>query len=79
LVSIIPNNPRAIKKISLDGLPVLSTDNKTFEFTIDSPNEHTVEILVEDSSTNAKTVETFSIYVNRDSIIGRLIIKPDSV
>ncbi|MDD3262729.1 MAG: PKD domain-containing protein [Candidatus Absconditabacteria bacterium] len=79
LISIIPNNPRAIKKISLDGLPILSTDNKNFEFTIDSPNEHIVEILVEDSSTNAKTVETFSIYVNRDSIIGRLIIKPDSV
>jgi hypothetical protein len=79
LISVIPNNPRASKKVVVNDVPVLSSDNRNFEFTINSPNEQNVKIIVEDPSTNAKTEKSFSIYVNRDSIIGRLTVKPDSV
>jgi hypothetical protein len=79
LISVIPNNPRASKKVLVNGVPVLSSDNRSFEFTINSPEEQNVKIIVEDTSTNAKTEKNFSVYVNRDSIIGRLTVKPDSV
>jgi hypothetical protein len=79
LLSVIPNNPRALRKVSLDGVPVLSPDNKVYEFTIDTPAEHVVKILVEDLTTNAKTEKELTIRVNRDAIIGKLLVKPDSV
>lgn len=79
LLSVVPNNPSALRKVSLDGVPILSPDNKVFEFTIDSPIEHRVQILVEDPSSNARTEKTLTIRVNRDAIIGKLLIKPDSV
>ncbi|HCY21052.1 TPA: hypothetical protein DIC40_04330 [Patescibacteria group bacterium] len=79
LISVVPNNTRALRKVSLDGVPVLSPDNKIFEFTIDSPEEHRVQILIEDATTNAKTEKNIVVRVNRDAIIGKLLVKPDSV
>ncbi|HCB51728.1 TPA: hypothetical protein DEP21_04140 [Patescibacteria group bacterium] len=51
LRQILPNNPRATKQVLYDGVPVLSSDDKTFEFKVDTAEDHTITILVEDKTT----------------------------
>jgi hypothetical protein len=80
LLSISPNTPGATKKVLLNWTPVLSSDwNKTFEFAINSSEEQTVSLVVEDPSTSAKSEKNILIGVNRDVIIGKLLVSPDSV
>jgi hypothetical protein len=79
LDQIIPNNPRATKNVFIDGIAILSTDNKLFETTISNPDDHEIKIVVEDKSTQAKSEKIINVKTKRDNIIGRLIVRPDSV
>jgi hypothetical protein len=51
LGQILPDDPNATRTVSFDGKPVLSSDNKTFEFKIEDVNSHTVTILVQNPNT----------------------------
>ena len=79
LWQILPDDPNATRTVSFDGKPVLSSDNKIFEFKVEDVNTHTVTILVQNPNSWAKTEKSFTVSVNRDAIIGKLLIKPDTV
>ncbi len=76
---IIPNPSSVTKKILLDGKSILSTDGNTFEFTIGDSQEHEAILTIEDIPSGAKTAIVIPIKINRQDIIGKLILKPDSV
>jgi hypothetical protein len=50
-------------------MPVLSTDDERYEFTVESADDHNIRILVEDPTTNISSEKQISVSVNRDSII----------
>ena len=76
---ISPNIPSAIKKVLLDGNQIISSDGNTFEFTIDNANAHQATLVVEDKPSGAKTEINIPIRVDRENIIGKLIVTPDTV
>lgn len=77
--SIQPNEPGLVKQLLYDGKPVLSTDGKTFEVTVDTATPHFVTIVVQNPSSGAKSEKKVQIVTKRDPIIWKLIIKPDIV
>jgi len=76
---IIPENTNTTKRIILDGEPILSLDEKTFEIPIDESKIYDLHLVVEDVNRDIKTEEVFIVQVKRDDIIGKIIITPDSV
>lgn len=76
---ITPNIQSATKKVLLDGKPIISSDGNTFEFTIEDSSDHKATIVVEDQPSWAKTEITIPISVDRENIIGKIIVTPDTV
>ena len=73
---ISPNTPTATKRVLLDGKQVISSDQNSFEFTIDDSNNHEVTLIVEDKPSGAKTEIIIPIKVNRADIIGKIVVTP---
>jgi hypothetical protein len=67
--SIQPNEPGLVKQLLYDGKPVLSTDGKTFEVTVDTATPHFVTIVVQNPSSGAKSEKKVQIVTKRDPII----------
>lgn len=76
---ISPNTPTATKRVLLDGKQVISSDQNSFEFTIDDSNNHEVTLIVEDKPSGAKTEIIIPIKVNRADIIGKIVVTPWTV
>lgn len=76
---ILPNPAGLSKKLSLDNKSVLSSDGRVFDCTISDSNNHEIILLVEDSTNEAKTEIILPIRVDREDLIGVLLIKPDTV
>jgi hypothetical protein len=77
--NISPTSPSTSTKLLLDGKQVLSTDGKLFELNIDTNKDHNLILVVEDSVRGTKTEEKITVSVNTEDIIGKLIVKPDTV
>ncbi len=76
---IIPNPTTATKKVLLDGKSILSTDGKSFEFTIEDSSDHEAKLLIEDAPSGAETEINIPIKINRKDIIGKLVVTPSMV
>ncbi len=76
---IIPNDPAATTKVLFDGVQVISTDPTLAEITVDTATDHVISIVVENKATWAKTQQDITVVVNRADIIGKIIVKPDTV
>jgi PKD repeat protein len=63
----------------MDDKAILSTDNKIFEIPVEDSNDHQISIVVEDATRGTRTEEILTVKVNREDIIGKLIITPDTV
>jgi len=77
--SISPTSSTAAKKVLFDGKPVLSSDGKTFEMKIDSSIDHKVSIVIDDAVRWATTEKIVVIKTKKDDIVGKLIVKPDTI
>ena len=76
---ISPVISTATTKVSVDGKQIISTDGKSFEFTIDDSNDHEVKLIVEDTPSGANTEITIPVKIDREDIIGKIIITPSTV
>lgn len=76
---VIPSPVGLTKKVSFDGKSVLSSDGNVFDFTISDSNNHEIILLVEDSTNGAKTEVSLPVRVDREDLIGVLLVKPDTV
>ncbi len=76
---ISPDSTTATKKVLIDGKQIIATDANTFEYTIDNNNDHEAKLIVEDKQSGAKKEISIPIKVNRENIIGKLIVTPDTV
>ncbi|NOZ43913.1 MAG: hypothetical protein GXP45_01995 [bacterium] len=54
-------------------------DDLHYELPIEENKDHTIKIIVEDKNHDMYTEKTFQVKVNRDDIIGKLLITPDTV
>jgi len=79
ITKIVPNTVGLIKKVTLDGNAVLSSDGSTFEVTIQESKDHEVVLLVQDPSRGTKSQEVIPIKIKRDDIVGKLLVSPDTV
>jgi len=77
--SISPQTATLQKKVLVNGEQKLSIDEKTYEINIEDSEEHIVQIIAEDTNRGMKSEETFTIKIKRDDIVGKLLIKPDTV
>lgn len=79
IVNVIPSSPWLSKKVFVDSKPVLSSDGKIFEISLDENKSYEIKILVEDINRNVSSEESFNIDIKRDDIIWKLLVSPDTV
>ncbi len=66
--------------VMYDDKTLLSTDQKTYDMSVESPGNHTITIRVRDKKTGEEqTVKTIQILVQQEQVVGRIVVKPDSV
>ena len=79
LDNITPQTATMTKKVFLDDEPKLSLDDNNFELSLTENKTYQVRIVIEDSNRDMKSEETFSVEIKRDDIVGKLLVKPDTV
>jgi hypothetical protein len=79
ITKVLPDRPGLVKRAILDWKPVLSSDWRTFEFTIDESKEYEIKIIVEDVNHDAKSEQIINVAVKKDDIIWRLLVTPSVV
>lgn len=79
IASVSPNSPTATKKVLYDGNPVISSDGKNWDITVNTSDDHIISIVVDDFTRWAKTQKDLNVKINRSDIIWKLIVKPDTV
>ena len=79
ITKVTPTTAGLTKKVLLDGKQILSSDGATFEATIQDSKDHEISIVVEDASRGATSQETIPITTKRDDIVGKILVKPDTV
>jgi len=77
--NVVPSPAGLTKQLSLDNKSVLSSDGNVFDFTISDSNDHEIIVLVEDSTNGAKTEISIPLRVDREDLIGVLLVQPDTV
>jgi hypothetical protein len=63
----------------MDGKQIISSDPNVFEFTIDDSNDHEATLVIEDVPSGAKTEIIIPIKINRDDVIGKIVVTPGTV
>src|SRR5574344_1548527 len=76
---IIPNPTTATKKLQLDGKQVISATPNVFEFTIDDSADHEAKLLIEDMPSGAKFEIVIPIVIDREDVIGKILVTPSTV
>lgn len=76
---ITPNATTATKKLLLDGKQVISSTPNVFEFTIDDSADHEAKLLIEDTPSGARSEIVIPIAIDREDIIGKIIVTPSTV
>ena len=76
---ITPNATTATKKLLLDGKQVISSTPNVFEFTIDDSADHEAKLLIEDTPSGARSEIIIPIAIDREDVIGKIIITPSTV
>ena len=79
ITKVLPVTAGLIKKVTMDGNAVLSSDGSTFEVTLQESKDHELIIEVQDPVRGTKTQEIIPITVKRDDIVGKLLVSPDTV
>lgn len=75
----IPSPSSVTKKVLVDGQSQISADSKTFEFTISDNEDHAAQIIIEDTPSGAKTEIGIPITIDREDVVGKLILTPGTV
>jgi len=78
ITKIIPSSPSIETQVLVDWSPIVSTDN-SFQTTIDSNKNYNIKIIVTDPNHKTTTEKEIKISVDRDDIIWKLIVSPDTV
>lgn len=76
---ILPDSASITKKVLLDSKSVLSSNNNVFDFTINNSENHIITLLVENTTNETKTEIPIPVRVEREDLIGVLLIQPDMV
>jgi len=76
---VIPNPPGISKRVFFNDRAVISSDGTTFEFTVTEADTNTILLVVEDPNNGNKTEISLPVRVDREDIIGVLLIRPDTV
>jgi len=79
ITQVIPNPSGLTKRVLFDNRAVLSSDGKTFEFTISDADDHEITIIAEDTANGAKTEIVIPLRVDREDLIGILLVRPSTV
>ena len=79
ITQVVPNPSGLTKRVLFDNRAVLSSDGKTFEFTIGDADNHEIGIIVEDGTNGAKTEISIPLRVDREDLIGVLLVRPSTV
>lgn len=79
ITKIIPETPGLVKTVFLNSKPVLSSDNKGFEIALTENKNYEIKIVVSDVNRNVQSEKIINVKINRDDIIWKLLITPDTV
>ncbi len=79
VTQIIPNPTTATKRVLVDDKQIISSTPNVFEFTIEDSTDHEAKLLIEDTPSGAKSEITIPIVIDREDIIGKIIVTPSTV
>lgn len=74
-----PNPTTVSKTVTIDGKKVISADGKNFEITIEDSQNHEMILLVADKPSGAETKIILPIQIDREEVVGKLIVTPSTV
>jgi hypothetical protein len=69
ITKITPNSPGLTKLVSIDSKPVLSSDGRSFEMTLDENKNYEISIVVEDVNRGTKSEYIIPVEIKRNDII----------
>jgi hypothetical protein len=69
ITKITPDNPSLTKSVLLNSKPVLSSDNKSFQISLDENKDYEIRIIVEDVNRDAKTEKIINVKIKRDDVV----------
>lgn len=79
ITKITPNNPGLTKLVTIDSKPILSSDGKSYEVTLDENKSYEISIIIEDINRGTKSEYIIPVEIKRNDIVWKLIITPDTV
>ncbi len=81
ILNITPNSSSAQKRVFIDweSRPSLFSDPNTFQITIDEDKQQEITLEVSDPDQQLTTTKTIEITVNQATIIGTLLVSPETV
>lgn len=80
LNEVRPRTEQVDVVVMYDDKTLLTTDQKTYDINIESPGTHTIAIRVRDKKTGEEqTVKTVQVIVQQEQIVGKIVVKPDTV
>ncbi|MCF7835341.1 hypothetical protein K9M48_04865 [Candidatus Gracilibacteria bacterium] len=79
ITSVVPDFPGLVKKVLINSKPVLSSNSKIFEISLDENKDYEIKIVVEDVNRDVSSEEIINVKIKRDDIIGKLLVTPDTV
>ena len=79
ITKITPDTPSLTKSVLLNSKPILSSDNKSFQITLDENKDYEIKIIIQDINRDVKSERIISVKIERDDVIWKLLITPDTV
>lgn len=80
LHEVRPRTEQVDVVVIYDDKTLLTTDQKTYDVNVESPGAHTIVVRVRDKKTGEEQeVKTVQIVVQQEQIVGKIVIKPDTV
>jgi hypothetical protein len=69
ITKITPDTPGLMKSVLVNSKPVLSSDNKSFQISLDENKDYEIKIVVEDVNRDVKSEKIINVKINRDDVV----------
>ncbi|MFZ2911693.1 MAG: PKD domain-containing protein [Candidatus Absconditicoccaceae bacterium] len=79
ITKITPDTPGLTRSVLINSKPILSSDNKSFQISLDENKDYEIKIIVEDINRGVKSEKIINVKIERDDVVGKLLITPDTV
>lgn len=79
IADIQPISATANTALFFNGAAILASNDNIFELRVNKREDNTIKIVVDDPVRSAKTEQDISVIIDQAPVVGKLVIRPDTV